>query len=1000
MKKITQLNFGNNLLLLFAIFLSTLSYGQCINSIAFGTYAVSNSGNIETVNTCTYTQEYNTLSGLVVGENYIFTAILPSDGSQKFITITDLSNAVISFGLSPLTVNSITSSNIRLHITDNSSCGTTNSCHTTTIQFLADCPSPNALTATSVTTTSATASWTAVGPGTLWDFEYGLSGFTLGAGTLVPSLATTSYNFVGLNPGTSYQYYARSKCTSEDSLWAGPFTFTTVCLPVTEFVENFDTTTATFGGPLPACWSKGGDNDGDTYVTSGSVVPGTAPNRLYMIAEGYTPTETFASMPVVSNLQANTHRLRFKAFSASGTDRVLQVGYLTDPNNVGSFQFLVEYILSGTQANSAIEYTFVPGALPANAQRLTFRNSPATDQYNEIYIDDVRWEAIPSCIEPNGVFAENVLASSATINWSAPTVAPVNGYDYFVSTSSTEPTATTTPTGSVAAGVTTIALTSLTAVTQYYVWVRSVCATSTYSYWTPIYGFTTPCASYVPFYLEDFSTFTFSSPPACWSKFGEGDLSTGPSGVPNSGSWNNDQWLNGPSNIAAKINLYSSFPKGWLISPVFDLSAGGYEVKYDVGTTQWNQTTPINGGVMGSDDFVYLLISTNGGATWTTLETYNAANTPPNSGNTEVFNIASTTSNAVKFAYYATSGSVADGTDYDFFVDNFIVQTIPVTAPGCASNVMATINVGCGNFPTTLSWSSASGSNGYKLSIGTSAGGTDILNNFILSELTYSYAGTLNTTYYYKVVPFNTIGDASGCTEQTFTTVATGCYCVANPSSNDASGITNVVFGTTGFTTPDVTYYDHTATTVTTNQGSNINLQITFATGYDYNTYVWIDFNDNYIFDGGELVATNVSTNTNPTTLDASFLMPAGATLGLHTMRLGTSDFEQTTPDPCYTGSYGVYLDFKVNVQPALSTDTFDSANFKAYPNPVKEVLTLSYNNTITNVVVFNLLGQQVLSAKPNSNVSQIDMSGLTSGSYLVKVTSDNQVKSIKIIKN
>ena len=1000
MKKTTQLNFAKFSILLFAIFLSTLSYGQCINSIPFGSYTVTNSGNVESINSCTYTQEYNTLSGLIVGENYIFTAVLNSDNSQKFITVTNLSNAVIFFGISPLTVNSITSADVRLHITDNSSCATTNSCHSTTVQFLADCPSPTSLSIAGVTTTSATATWTAVGPGTLWDFEYGLSGFVLGTGILVPNLSVTNYNFTGLNSGTSYQYYVRTKCTSENSLWTAPFTFTTVCLPVTEFVENFDTTDAIYGGPLPACWSKGGDNSFDTYITSGSDVPGTAPNRLYMVAEGFTPTETFASLPVVSNLQANTHRLRFKAFSPSGTDRILQVGYLTDPNNVGSFQFLVDYILPGTQTSSAVQFTLVPGVLPANAQRLTFRNSPATNEYNEIYIDDVRWEAIPSCIEPNGVFADNILATTATIIWSAPTVAPANGYDYFISTSSTEPTATAIPTGSVAAGVTTAALTGLTGVTQYFVWVRSVCASSNYSYWTSIYSFTTPCASYIPFYLEDFSTFTFAGPPTCWNKFADGNLSTGPSGAINSGDWYDDLWLNGPSNVAAKINLYGTFPKGWLVSPVFDLSAGGYEVKYDVGTTQWNQTGPINGGVMGSDDFVYLLMSVNGGSTWTTMETYNAANTPPNSGITEVLNITSTTSNAVKFAYYATSGATSGGTDYDFFVDNFIIQTIPVSVPTCSNNVTATINAGCGNFPTILSWSVASGSNGYKLSIGTSAGGTDILNNFIVSELTYSFSGSLNTTYYYKVVPYNTFGDAVGCTEQTFTTASTGCYCVANPSSNDNLGITNVVLGTTNFTTPDVTYYDHTATTVITNQGANTNLQITFETGYTYNTFVWIDFNDNYIFDTGELIATNESTNTSPTTLNASFVMPANATLGLHTMRLGTSDFAQVPPDPCYLGFYGVYLDFKVNVQPALNTDTFDSANFRAYPNPVKDLFTISYSNTITDVVVYNLLGQQVLSAKPNSNVSQIDMSGLTRGSYLIKVTSDNLVKSIKIIKN
>jgi hypothetical protein len=65
----------------------------------------------------------------------------------------------------------------------------------------------------------------------------------------------------------------------------------------------------------------------------------------------------------------------------------------------------------------------------------------------------------------------------------------------------------------------------------------------------------------------------------------------------------------------------------------------------------------------------------------------------------------------------------------------------------------------------------------------------------------------------------------------------------------------------------------------------------------------------------------------------------------------------------------------------------------------VKNVLNLSYTKAISNVAVYNLLGQQVLVKSLNENQSQIDMSPLTQGTYLVKVTSDNQVKTIKVIK-
>ncbi len=82
-----------------------------------------------------------------------------------------------------------------------------------------------------------------------------------------------------------------------------------------------------------------------------------------------------------------------------------------------------------------------------------------------------------------------------------------------------------------------------------------------------------------------------------------------------------------------------------------------------------------------------------------------------------------------------------------------------------------------------------------------------------------------------------------------------------------------------------------------------------------------------------------------------------------------------------------------------LAVPGFNEANFSFYPNPVKNTLNLSYNQEISNVDVFNLLGQKVIATKLNANSGQIDMSSLPNGAYMVKVTSNNQVKTIKVIK-
>ncbi|MDR6969142.1 hypothetical protein J2X31_003169 [Flavobacterium arsenatis] len=82
-----------------------------------------------------------------------------------------------------------------------------------------------------------------------------------------------------------------------------------------------------------------------------------------------------------------------------------------------------------------------------------------------------------------------------------------------------------------------------------------------------------------------------------------------------------------------------------------------------------------------------------------------------------------------------------------------------------------------------------------------------------------------------------------------------------------------------------------------------------------------------------------------------------------------------------------------------LGTGSFDNSKFAYYPNPVKNILNLSYEQNITDVAVYNLLGQEIITKKFNANQTQIDMSGLASGTYLVKVTANNTNKTFKVIK-
>ncbi|NRB59700.1 MAG: gliding motility-associated C-terminal domain-containing protein [Winogradskyella sp.] len=157
-------------------------------------------------------------------------------------------------------------------------------------------------------------------------------------------------------------------------------------------------------------------------------------------------------------------------------------------------------------------------------------------------------------------------------------------------------------------------------------------------------------------------------------------------------------------------------------------------------------------------------------------------------------------------------------------------------------------------------------------------------------------------------------------------------YCDSIPSSNDGQGVSNVTVGITDFPSlGDVTYEDQTSPVVNAFQGVETEVIIDFAHGFTYFSNIWIDFDDNLVFEPSELVFQGESSGGNPHSLDASFIMPLTAPVGEHRMRIGTADFGQGTPDPCYSGTWGVTLDFTINIQQL--TCTLPEATFVTTPD-------------------------------------------------------------------
>ena len=87
------------------------------------------------------------------------------------------------------------------------------------------------------------------------------------------------------------------------------------------------------------------------------------------------------------------------------------------------------------------------------------------------------------------------------------------------------------------------------------------------------------------------------------------------------------------------------------------------------------------------------------------------------------------------------------------------------------------------------------------------------------------------------------------------------------------------------------------------------------------------------------------------------------------------------------------------NFNGTLSTTNSILEGFKMYPNPNHSNRLFFNNPDVINITIINVLGKQVKSSKIASNES-LDISELSKGIYLVKITSNKQFITKKLIKN
>ena len=238
--------------------------------------------------------------------------------------------------------------------------------------------------------------------------------------------------------------------------------------------------------------------------------------------------------------------------------------------------------------------------------------------------------------------------------------------------------------------------------------------------------------------------------------------------------WSADGWSSTGYALSGDYSAYSSGSIGtdaYLMTPRLDLSTGSYNISfrfYEQFESEYEATAP--------DNTVTVLFSKDGGASWETL----LENAEYNTLVDKVLDLGTPASDNcyVKWVYSAITLDSETMPELSYYYlddvvlpplygrDNKPSATTLVSPADAAENVY--------HKDVVLQWNSAQFADGYKLYVGTTSAANELVNgqdmgnatSYVISRCEYE------TTYYWKVVPYNGKGDATNVPTWSFTTIA------------------------------------------------------------------------------------------------------------------------------------------------------------------------------------------------------------------------------------
>lgn len=164
---------------------------------------------------------------------------------------------------------------------------------------------------------------------------------------------------------------------------------------------------------------------------------------------------------------------------------------------------------------------------------------------------------------------------------------------------------------------------------------------------------------------------------------------------------------------------------------------------------------------------------------------------------------------------------------------------------------------------------------------------------------------------------------------------------------------------------------------------------------------LWIDWDQNGVWEADEMYEIGsifASTGTDGQQTTGTIMVPADATLGSTTMRI-IKNWDTSPTDPCGVYLYGQAEDYTIIVQDELSVGDQATTAFTYYPNPTSGVVNVTANKEIDSILIFNILGQEILVDK-NLNNGLVDLSTLSNGAYMFRVSYvDGSIENFKVLK-